>query len=534
MSQRQVLCIDDPMEMGRSLGASFQGFERLCFEWRRAFHLLTPRSEVSDAEDLQNLRELFHEKAIYQLEKHRVFPTLVDGAAREREPRERSNKIPWAERPERPERRERLAEREQGAPNWSGRSWYNGAAFQGQGTQGPQGPQGPWRGSSKGNNVGPKGKGTLGSGPHGPPAGAGYEPREMREGKGYRGFAWPRPGRAQEMGTGAKGKAKNSKDSDRNSLAAALRSRGGATQATRPSSRKRPTRGRSRHSEVEQSSATSSASATSSTSATSTEKRPTSWAPNATILAEQFGDLLHRGIEAAGQWRASQEVARSASRSGHMDPRWHLGGAQQRLQSRLQEWFAKQHEFQGAPPRLTSRLFPVQRGQIMYTQVLLVWRGIEIQLLLGPSERDPEFAIFGARTECHGLADVGDSILRALEECLEDKVEVFMESLMPVDDEDISEEGSVQAGHEDALVQFICNRPPMHRLQKAPNGIAFAWDFPLSRQERMEFFLVNTLAQEQSEADHQELQEEASVRRRRWSRASGVSRASGRSKCSDS
>lgn len=40
MSQRQVLCIDDPMEFGRSLGASFQGFERLCFEWRRAFHLL--------------------------------------------------------------------------------------------------------------------------------------------------------------------------------------------------------------------------------------------------------------------------------------------------------------------------------------------------------------------------------------------------------------------------------------------------------------------------------------------------------------
>ena len=29
MSQRQVLCIDDPMELGRSLGASFQGFERL-------------------------------------------------------------------------------------------------------------------------------------------------------------------------------------------------------------------------------------------------------------------------------------------------------------------------------------------------------------------------------------------------------------------------------------------------------------------------------------------------------------------------
>ena len=55
MSQRQVLCIDDPMELGRSLGASFQGFERLCFEWRRAFHLLQlgcPRSYQQEV--LQN------------------------------------------------------------------------------------------------------------------------------------------------------------------------------------------------------------------------------------------------------------------------------------------------------------------------------------------------------------------------------------------------------------------------------------------------------------------------------------------------
>lgn len=331
-------------------------------------------------------------------------------------------------------------------------------------------------------------------------------------------FAWPRG--AQEMRAGAKGKAKNSTDrKDRNSLAAALRSRGGATQAAKPS-RKRPTRGRSRHSEVEQSSATSSASATSSTSATSTsEKRPTSWAPNATVLAEQFGDLLHRGMEAAGQWRASQEASKAH------EYRQRQGGANfQRLQYRLQEWFRlQQQEFQGAPPRLTSRLFPVQHGPIVYTQVLLVWRGIEIQLLLGPSERDPEFAIFGARTECHL---VGDSIRRALEECLEGPLEVFMESLMPVD-EDISEEdeASVQVEH-DALVQFICNRPRMHRLQKAPNGIAFAWDFPLSRQERMEFFLVNTLAQEASEADQQELEEAQPLRQRRWSRASGRSRAS--------
>ncbi|CAJ1387734.1 unnamed protein product [Effrenium voratum] len=87
MSTRQVLCIDDPMELGRSLGCSFQGFERLCFEWRRAFQLL------SVVRTLEEVREVFHasslgSKGIYNLEKHRNFPSLVD------EFLEKSNKIP--------------------------------------------------------------------------------------------------------------------------------------------------------------------------------------------------------------------------------------------------------------------------------------------------------------------------------------------------------------------------------------------------------------------------------------------------------
>ena len=60
-------------------------------------------------------------KAIYQLEKHRVFPTLVDQTSRDRG--DRSNKIPWAERRE--ERRDDRAREVR--DGWSGRSWYNGS-----------------------------------------------------------------------------------------------------------------------------------------------------------------------------------------------------------------------------------------------------------------------------------------------------------------------------------------------------------------------------------------------------------------------
>jgi len=86
MSTRQVLCIDDPMELGRSLGASFQGFERLCFEWRRAYHLLC-RGPDSEKDDAQRLRDVFCDKpapprSIYNLEKHRSFPVLTDRSDR--------------------------------------------------------------------------------------------------------------------------------------------------------------------------------------------------------------------------------------------------------------------------------------------------------------------------------------------------------------------------------------------------------------------------------------------------------------------
>lgn len=39
LSNRLVLCIDDPIESGRTLGAGFQGMERIAYELRRACHL---------------------------------------------------------------------------------------------------------------------------------------------------------------------------------------------------------------------------------------------------------------------------------------------------------------------------------------------------------------------------------------------------------------------------------------------------------------------------------------------------------------
>eukprot|EP00930_Biecheleria_cincta_P045499 TRINITY_DN31352_c0_g1_i1.p1 TRINITY_DN31352_c0_g1~~TRINITY_DN31352_c0_g1_i1.p1 ORF type:complete len:902 (-),score=160.98 TRINITY_DN31352_c0_g1_i1:137-2842(-) len=82
MSSKQTLCIDDPMELGRCLGASYAGFERLVFEWRRACHLLQhPIS--SEEEKLQHLREVFSDdpappQALWKLEEQRTFPSLVE------------------------------------------------------------------------------------------------------------------------------------------------------------------------------------------------------------------------------------------------------------------------------------------------------------------------------------------------------------------------------------------------------------------------------------------------------------------------
>ena len=105
-------------------------------------------------------------KAIYQLEKHRTFPNLVDKYASDRSTR--SNKIPWAERGERGEHRERV-------PNYSGRSWYNGGAS-------------AWRGSSKGSNQGPfgaKGGSYYGKGEDFEGPGKAGSQKGRAEGKGF-------------------------------------------------------------------------------------------------------------------------------------------------------------------------------------------------------------------------------------------------------------------------------------------------------------------------------------------------------------
>ncbi|CAE6950399.1 URT1 [Symbiodinium natans] len=91
MSTRQTLCIDDPMELGRSLGASFQGFERLCYEWRRAHYLLS-EGNSGNGDDIQRLKELFRDRpppprSIYNLEKQREFPHLIERAERDKRPK---------------------------------------------------------------------------------------------------------------------------------------------------------------------------------------------------------------------------------------------------------------------------------------------------------------------------------------------------------------------------------------------------------------------------------------------------------------
>lgn len=84
---RQVLCIDDPMERGRSLGASFQGNERLSFEHRRACQLLTPNKigdVASEEAEVKKLANLFlgqppPPKILWKLLEQRTFPVLLAG-----------------------------------------------------------------------------------------------------------------------------------------------------------------------------------------------------------------------------------------------------------------------------------------------------------------------------------------------------------------------------------------------------------------------------------------------------------------------
>eukprot|EP00929_Paragymnodinium_shiwhaense_P040624 TRINITY_DN21183_c0_g1_i3.p1 TRINITY_DN21183_c0_g1~~TRINITY_DN21183_c0_g1_i3.p1 ORF type:complete len:965 (+),score=193.99 TRINITY_DN21183_c0_g1_i3:64-2958(+) len=76
MSRKQVLCIDDPMEAGRTLGPSFAGMERLAFEWRRACEMLSSKQP--------NLDKLFEEskaRHLRELQEQRNFPHLVQRIA---------------------------------------------------------------------------------------------------------------------------------------------------------------------------------------------------------------------------------------------------------------------------------------------------------------------------------------------------------------------------------------------------------------------------------------------------------------------
>eukprot|EP00927_Polykrikos_kofoidii_P014685 TRINITY_DN16479_c0_g4_i1.p1 TRINITY_DN16479_c0_g4~~TRINITY_DN16479_c0_g4_i1.p1 ORF type:complete len:1200 (+),score=152.57 TRINITY_DN16479_c0_g4_i1:172-3600(+) len=52
LSQRQMLCVEDPFEVGRTLGVSFQGMERLAYELRRACSLIGENCSEKQLEEL--------------------------------------------------------------------------------------------------------------------------------------------------------------------------------------------------------------------------------------------------------------------------------------------------------------------------------------------------------------------------------------------------------------------------------------------------------------------------------------------------
>lgn len=79
MQSRQTLCIEDPIEKRRTLGTSFQGMDRLCFEFRRAFEILSDKEGVTE----EHWRTLFQKedsKSLHQLcsNAEAEFPSIID------------------------------------------------------------------------------------------------------------------------------------------------------------------------------------------------------------------------------------------------------------------------------------------------------------------------------------------------------------------------------------------------------------------------------------------------------------------------
>jgi len=80
LSARQILTIEDPMEMGRTLGVTFQGMDRLMFEFRRAHHLLN-NFDPND-EHCTDLDQLFSDyptppKSVWKLLEQRKFKSVL-------------------------------------------------------------------------------------------------------------------------------------------------------------------------------------------------------------------------------------------------------------------------------------------------------------------------------------------------------------------------------------------------------------------------------------------------------------------------
>mmetsp|Transcript_168185 Transcript_168185/g.540304 ORF Transcript_168185/g.540304 Transcript_168185/m.540304 type:complete len:923 (+) Transcript_168185:63-2831(+) len=79
LSNRQLFCIDDPMELGRTLGCTFQGGERIVYEMRRACELFKGKPSQREMD------KLFSDnpppaKTVWKLHDMRSFPSVLAAA----------------------------------------------------------------------------------------------------------------------------------------------------------------------------------------------------------------------------------------------------------------------------------------------------------------------------------------------------------------------------------------------------------------------------------------------------------------------
>jgi len=230
---------------------------------------------------------------------------------------------------------------------------------------------------------------------------------------------------------------------------------------------------------------------------------PESWTTTGAAIVggfAQMDEFLRRGFSVASPARSESAVAEAP------------------LQKRLDDWAA---EVGFARPRVTCEPREVPRAseespQLMEVKLLL--HGVEVCVQMSASAN--RIAIVdGATTVCR-WAFIARGVSEAAMQAKGEALEVFLDHLLEAwelstrkaspgapqdlseseeeDNEDVEEEEYADEEEENTAVRsfedWLFERPPLFRFDQAAKGLA--WDFPPSRSEKKELLLLQLFAEE--------------------------------------